>query len=254
MYPALGFQVAIGVIARYFNCDGLYPRLFPVQVVQNAHAVAVPLAVARVHAIEHLDPVLRLRAARAGMQGEYGVAGIVRALEQKRKPKPFDPRFDRAQLLVDFGQERIVPFLGGELNQRLKIVHRARKRREGVDPRAQRFDLLVELVRLLKIGPYVWIGNLFFERLKLRLQLRQVHRLPRLRNGPAQFVYPKLIIVQIQENTSSIKLPLILYQTSPFANSQNRALHHLHFLRVVSTGRNFQHKRRMNKTYNLFRD
>ncbi|MPN61097.1 hypothetical protein SDC9_208831 [bioreactor metagenome] len=78
VHAGLGFQVAVSVFAVHLERNRFDPGLLAVQLVQNAHAPALVLAVAGIHAVKHLDPVLRLGAARARVQRENGVLRIVR--------------------------------------------------------------------------------------------------------------------------------------------------------------------------------
>ncbi len=61
-------KVAVGMIAVHFKGDGFNARFIAFKVIQELDGKAHPLAVAGIHAVQHLCPVLCLRAAGAGVQ------------------------------------------------------------------------------------------------------------------------------------------------------------------------------------------
>ena len=75
--PRSALRIAVGVVARDLEGDGLDARLVALQQVELLDLEAHALAEAGVHAVEHLRPVLRLGAARAGVQRQNAVAGVV---------------------------------------------------------------------------------------------------------------------------------------------------------------------------------
>ena len=70
MDAVFSLQVAVGVIALDFDGGGLDAGFFALQQGGDRHLVAVALAPAEVHAHEHGRPVVRLRAAGAGIDGK----------------------------------------------------------------------------------------------------------------------------------------------------------------------------------------
>ena len=96
MDAPLGREIAIGVGARDGQRRALDARLFARREVQQLRAVALALGPARVHAQQHLRPVLRLRAAGAGVYGEDGVVAVVRAAEHQ-------PKLQAVELLGQLG-------------------------------------------------------------------------------------------------------------------------------------------------------
>ena len=68
VHALLAAQVAVGMVAADLEGHGLHAGLVAVQVVQHLHGEAHLLAVAGVHAVEHLRPVLGLGAARTRME------------------------------------------------------------------------------------------------------------------------------------------------------------------------------------------
>ena len=76
VHAALGLQVAVGVRAGHEERDALDAGLLAGQVVEDAHLEPVLLAVAAVHAEQHLGPVAGLGAARARVQAQVGVVRV----------------------------------------------------------------------------------------------------------------------------------------------------------------------------------
>ena len=82
MHARLGSEEPEGVFPLHLEHRTLDPRLFPFGEVEDVDRVALPLRPARVHAHEHLRPVLGLGAARAGADLHLRVAEVVSPLEQ----------------------------------------------------------------------------------------------------------------------------------------------------------------------------
>src|SRR6266516_2940754 len=79
MHTGFGLGIPVGVFPLDEHGGALDARLFPRQDVENLRLKALALRPAQVHAQEHLDPVLRLGPASAGVNGENGVFLIIRA-------------------------------------------------------------------------------------------------------------------------------------------------------------------------------
>ena len=75
-------EIAEDVVALEPDGGALEPGLFSRLVVEDLGLEALALGVAQVHPQQHLGPVLGLGAAGPGMDGQDGVAGIVRVVEQ----------------------------------------------------------------------------------------------------------------------------------------------------------------------------
>src|SRR6185312_6478836 len=82
MHAALCLEPAIGVLADDPQRRGFDARLFARTLFDPFDLVAVLLGPARIHAQQHLGPVLRLRAAGAGVDLEIGVVAVRLAREQ----------------------------------------------------------------------------------------------------------------------------------------------------------------------------
>src|ERR1043165_4535655 len=72
-----------GIIPADTEGCGLDARFFTRLIVVERGAETLTLRPAQIHAHEHLRPVLRLRAACAGMNSDDGVARIVVTTEQR---------------------------------------------------------------------------------------------------------------------------------------------------------------------------
>ena len=81
MDAALGPRVSEGVAAGDLDSGALDPRLFASHDVDDVCLEAALVRPAQVHSEEHLCPILRVGAARAGMDCEYRVAAVVLAGE-----------------------------------------------------------------------------------------------------------------------------------------------------------------------------
>ena len=96
VHALLRLEEAVGVLALDLERDRLDPRLFARLRSRIGDLEAVALGPADVHPHEHLGPVLRLGAAGAGMDGEDGVARVVRALQHGLQLEALD-RLRRAR-------------------------------------------------------------------------------------------------------------------------------------------------------------
>jgi len=109
-------QVAVPVRAGDDDGRALQARLFARRHVDDLSAVAVGLGPAKIHAQQHLGPVLGFRAAGAGVHREDGVACIVFARKQRRQFEAIEPPADGFQLALNIGERRRV-LTRGELRE-----------------------------------------------------------------------------------------------------------------------------------------
>ncbi|MPN18326.1 hypothetical protein SDC9_165686 [bioreactor metagenome] len=68
VHPLFAAQIAVGIVARDFKCCGFRARLISVKIIKQCHFESRALAVARIHAVQHLRPVLRLGSASTRVQ------------------------------------------------------------------------------------------------------------------------------------------------------------------------------------------
>src|SRR5262245_24743914 len=81
MHASVGRQEAVRVLARYKDGRAFQPRFVARLIVDHFALETAPLRPSQVHAEEHLRPVLRLGAARAGMNRDERVLAIVLTAE-----------------------------------------------------------------------------------------------------------------------------------------------------------------------------
>ena len=82
MHAALGLAESVGVLALDQHGDAFEAGRFAGQRVGDLDFPAARLRPARIHAREHFRPVLRLRAARAGIDGEDAILPVMRAVQE----------------------------------------------------------------------------------------------------------------------------------------------------------------------------
>ena len=117
----------------------------------------MPLAVARIHAHEHLGPVHGLGAAGAGVDGDDGVALVVRTGEQGGGLLLVDNLVDLVELAGHVGKNRVVIFFPGETEQLAGVIQTGFQLLHGIETRAQRFRFAHGFVGLFLVGPEVGI-------------------------------------------------------------------------------------------------
>ena len=81
--PALGLEDPVGVLAADDHRRGLQAGLLPRARLEHLGLEAAALGPALVHPQQHLGPVLRVRAAAAGLDRDDRVAGVVLAVEER---------------------------------------------------------------------------------------------------------------------------------------------------------------------------
>ena len=163
VHAVFALEEAVGVVAGYGDRRALDARAVPVEPVEQLDGVAVALAPARIHAVEHAGPVLRLRPARAGVEREDGVAGVVLAREQGRQPRRLELRLEVGQLLGQLRQNAGVVFLDGHLQQRGDVVELALQLFVGLAAGGQLFEPLLDGLRAGEVVPEALPGALGLE-------------------------------------------------------------------------------------------
>ena len=109
MHAGLGLQPAIGIVAGDLDGGGLDAGLFTLLLLEVLDLEAVLLRPARVHAQQHLRPVLALGAAGAGMDFEIGIELVGLAREQRFQLAPGDLLLQVLERLLGLGDHgRIV--------------------------------------------------------------------------------------------------------------------------------------------------
>src|SRR6516165_9868648 len=90
MHARFGFQPAVGVVTADLDGSRFDPGLFALRLFQIFDLEAVLLGPARVHAQQHLGPVLALSAPRAGVNLEIAIQAIGFARQQRFQFPPRD--------------------------------------------------------------------------------------------------------------------------------------------------------------------
>ena len=122
MHAALGLQIAESVIAGNHDHRAFDSGLVIAQHVHDVGFKAVPLAPAQIHAQEHLRPILRLRAARARVDGKNRVVGVKLAAQHLAKFHVGDMPRQRVRRRRNFREKRRFFFLFAEFDERGQIV------------------------------------------------------------------------------------------------------------------------------------
>ena len=83
VHAALRLEESVGVLTLHRQRRRLEPRLLPRARLDELGLEAAVVCPAQVHAQEHLGPVLGVGAARARVDRDDGVAGVVLAVEER---------------------------------------------------------------------------------------------------------------------------------------------------------------------------
>ena len=101
MHTHFALQQPVGVLAIYFERDRFDARAFTFQAIRDHGLESVALRPAQIHAQQHLRPVLAFGTARAGMNGDDGIAGVVGARQQHLGFEFFEMRSEGADFPFD---------------------------------------------------------------------------------------------------------------------------------------------------------
>ena len=145
---------------RTSRCTPISDCAFALQPVGHHRLETVALRPSQVHAQQHLGPILALSAAGAGVDGDDGAAGVVRAGEQH----------GGFQALQQFGVDLGVAFDIGldvfafarQFEQRVEIVGHGADALVVGDGLLQLLALLHHFLALLGLVPEIGRGDLFF--------------------------------------------------------------------------------------------
>ena len=148
--PVSGLEKAVRVQSLDLEHRALDARLFALAQVEDLDGVALSLGPARVHAHEHLRPVLRFGAAGAGADLELRVAKVVGPRQQR--PKLGTPRARRRSLRLRARPPPTSRRSGSAASissSSQRALHAPTERVERLDPALQRLDLLDDRLRAL---------------------------------------------------------------------------------------------------------
>ena len=128
VHALLAAQHPVGVVPAHRE-DGAVDadRLARLQVVDR-HLPALALAVARVHAEEHIGPVLRLESALTGVDGDDRVAGVEFVVEPRGELEGVRALVQRGDGRRDLGVEVAIVLLERELVCHLGVFERRKRR------------------------------------------------------------------------------------------------------------------------------
>ena len=153
MHAALGLQPTIGIGPLDLVGAGLDAGLFTGALFQPTHLEAAALGPARVHARQHLGPVLGLGAAGAGVDLDIGVVGIGLARQQRLETRrPGLPR-GLAQRFLALGDGGLVLLGLGHLDQTDIVVDRGAQALDRTDRRFELGALAHHLLGFLRVVP-----------------------------------------------------------------------------------------------------
>ncbi len=167
--PALGGQQPVGVLPVDHERGRLDPGFLAVVDLVQLHVEPLPLGPARVHPQEHLGPVLRLGAPRAGVHGGDRVRVVVLAGQEHGQLQLLQVPLERAdrgrQLALELG---VGAFLGQELVGGARIVHPALQRVLSLDLGVQPRELRGDLAGAIGVVPERRLGRLLLQLRHLR--------------------------------------------------------------------------------------
>ena len=160
VHAVLGLEPAIGVVALDLDGGRLDAGLFAVGFFDVVHLEAVLLGPARVHAQEHIGPVLALRATGAGVDFKIGVVGVGFARQQRLKFAARHVGLELAQARFGFGDDTLIAFGLAEFDQRHLVVELLIDSAQRVKLVVERGALLHDAAGALRIVPKIGVFGL----------------------------------------------------------------------------------------------
>jgi hypothetical protein len=124
----------------------------------------VSLGPAQVHPQEHLRPVRRLGAARAGRDREHRVLGVVFAAEEKKGPLPLEVRPEGLALALDLGGDLLIRGFVEQREQLRQVAGALLQAPPESDLLAKALSLTEERLRGALVVPEAGIGGSPVER------------------------------------------------------------------------------------------
>ena len=146
----------------------------------------MPLAVAGVHAVEHLRPVLGFGAARSRVQRKHGVAAVIVAAHERFQLQCIRVLGKALQLLLAFGGDSFVLVLGKQLQHSLHIIGTGFQPLDMVELAFNMAYLAVDRGGTLQIVPEFRGVHLFLQFRQLLAQMGELERVGSLGHGVAQ--------------------------------------------------------------------
>ena len=166
MHAAFRLAKAIGVFAFDAEGDALQTGGIAGERVGDLPFPAARIKPAAIHAGKHFRPILRLGAARAGVDGEDAIALVMRAVQESFQLEGVEvgEQFFRVTLHLGFElQLHRFRFGGGEFEHDLQVFHLFGEAREGIEFAANIVGLIDDFLRGLLVVPESFAGHLRFK-------------------------------------------------------------------------------------------
>jgi hypothetical protein len=166
VHAVLALEPAIGVAALDLDGGRLDPRLLAGGLLDEFDLEAVLLGPARIHAQQHIGPVLALGAAGAGMDFEVTVVGVRFAGQERLELAPRDLAFQLAQRRLGLADGRLVLLGLAELDHGELVVELLLDAFQRGELVLERGALLHDALRALLVVPEVGVFRLPVELLE----------------------------------------------------------------------------------------
>ncbi len=150
---ALGLGIAIGILALEQQGRGFDARLFAGMVIDQLDLHAAALGPARIHALEHLGPVLALGATRAGVDLDIGIVGVGLTRQQRLDLVLLGAFGERGEAGDAFVDHALVTLGLGHVHELDRVVALGLDRLHRGDRLIEAAALLHDALRLLGIVP-----------------------------------------------------------------------------------------------------
>ena len=167
MNAVLALEVAVGILALNGDGGGLDACFFACFVVQHLIGVAMTLGPAGVHTIEHLRPVLCLRAACTCVEGQNGVVGVVLTAEKGSEAALVHLLLQHLIALGHIGQQGGIVLLLCHLAQGQAVLPVGHKAVVLLDLVLQALELTAHRLAALEIVPKALLLRLLLQGLIL---------------------------------------------------------------------------------------
>ena len=167
MHAAFGLHVAVGVGTSHQKAHALQAGFVAGLAVQYLDLETIVLAIASVHAEEHVCPVARFGAARAGMQCEKGVAGVELAAQERLQAQLLVGGVSllqqTSQLVQGMVARHSLGFGPGQFQHHTRVLDLARKFVVRLDERALGVGAVDYFARGIRVVPESVGGGAGFE-------------------------------------------------------------------------------------------
>ena len=153
MHAVLGLEPAEGVAALDLDGRRLDAGLFARRLFEILDLVAVLLGPARIHAQQHVGPVLALGAARAGVDLEIGIVGVGLARQQRLELAPRHLGLELLERLFGVGDGLLVLLGLPQIDHGELVVQLLLDAADGAELILERGALLHQALRPLLVVP-----------------------------------------------------------------------------------------------------